>query len=250
MATSYGRLRMFWGAFDVTLVHNDAPQYATAQIHDGGTSAAVGSGIGVRRASLVIDRSAAHAASDPAFCHFDFLNVTGGTPDDTWTTGDFTTMEGHLDTWWATVKTYVPVNYKLTEYRWHRVGTGVPSPNPAERTNILTSPAGGSASGFPPQAACSITFRTGIRKSWGRTYLPVGAEALGTGYVFTHTAVDAIAGATDTLVTSAAGDDFALVVMSAAQTSALAVESVSVDDVPDVIRRRRWKVETYRKVLP
>lgn len=250
MATSYARLRMFWGAFDVDLVHADAPQYATTQIKDGGTSAAVGSGIGVRRASLVIDRAPAHASADPAFCHFDFLNVTGGDPDDTWTSGDYDTMEGHLTDWWNSVKTYVPVNYKLSEFRWHRVGTGIPHPNPAERTNILVSSIGGSASGFPPQAACSITFRTAIRKSWGRTYLPIGAEALGTGYVFTHTAVDAIAGATDTLVTDAAGDDFQLVVVSAAQTSSLAVESVSVDDVPDVIRRRRWKVETYRKVLP
>ena len=44
--------------------------------------------------------------------------------------------------------------------------------------------------------------------------------------------------------------DFHLVVVSAARHSALTVEKIEVDDNVDIIRRRRWKQSTYRKILP
>jgi hypothetical protein len=62
--------------------------------------------------------------------------------------------------------------------------------------------------------------------------------------------VDSIATATHTLVTTAAAADFHLVVVSKPLTSSLNVESIEVDDVLDVIRRRRPKKSSYRKILP
>jgi hypothetical protein len=50
-------------------------------------------------------------------------------------------------------------------------------------------------------------------------------------------------------VKAAATADFYLVVYSSHLNSALAVEAVEVDDVPDIIRRRRFKVQTYRKII-
>jgi hypothetical protein len=52
------------------------------------------------------------------------------------------------------------------------------------------------------------------------------------------------------MVTGAAAADFALVVYSKALSAALVVERIEVDDNLDVIRRRRWKSSTYRKILP
>lgn len=241
---------MFWGALDVTIEEGRTPGYTGTQIVTGGPSAAVGSGIGVRRASLVIDRKDQDAGADDAYMHFDFLNTTSGSPDDTWTSTDFSTLEGYLNTFWGSVVNRVPPGQKLREIRWHRVGTGVGHPNPAERILVESSPVTGTATGAAaPQNACSITFRTGVRRSWGRTYLPVGDIYLSTGR-FSTTVVDAVATAAHTLVTSAAGSDFLLVVVSGPLSSSLVVESIEVDNVGDIIRRRRWKKQTYRKILP
>jgi hypothetical protein len=98
--------------------------------------------------------------------------------------------------------------------------------------------------------ACSITFRTAVRKSWGRTYLPISIDAIGINGRPKNVAVDAIATATNTLVTTAATNDFHLVVVSQPLASSLNVERIEVDNVADVIRRRRWKATTYRKLLP
>jgi hypothetical protein len=250
MATSYVRLRMFWGALDLTSAQGQTPQYSSSQIVSGGASAAVASGVGVRRASLVIDRTTEDVGSDPAFMHFDFLNTTSGSPDDTWTAADYAALEAHLQTFWTGCGGYVKTGNRLTEFRWHRVGTGVSKPNPAERVTAI-SPMAGTASSSMPQQACSITFRTAVRKSWGRTYLPLaGGSVIGTNGRPTNAAVDAIATAANLLVTNAAAADFHLVVVSKPLSSSLNVEHVEVDNVADVIRRRRWKSATYKKILP
>jgi len=239
-----------WGAFDLTFAQGTTPNYATTQFVTGGTSAVAGSGIGVRRATLVIDRTASQAGADNAVMHFDFLNFTSGSPDDTWITADYTTLEGFLSTWMTAVATSMPSGWKFTQIIWHRVGTGITKPNPAERNVTLGTPITGSGgTNHIPQAACSITFRTGVRRSWGRTYLPWGMP-VGAGLMLTSAQCDSIASSTNTLVTSSATNDFQLVVVSAPLRSALTVESIEVDNVYDVIRRRRWKKSTYKKILP
>lgn len=248
---AFDRLRMLWGAVDWQ--HGAGTPYTGAQTVGGGASAAPGAGnIGVRRASIVFDRSAYSPADDDMTCHFDFLNVTGGAPDDTWTTGDFTTLEALLMTWWAGLKQYVDPKTKLREIRWYRHGPGVVAPNPVERTYL--APAGENGTGTAglgiPQVACSITFRTSVRRSWGRTYLPYNGKQPNTQGRLNIADVDAISTTTAALVTSAASADFRLVVTSIPLSAALNVERIEVDDVLDVIRRRRWKHTGYRKILP
>lgn len=184
--------------------------------------------------------------------HFDFMNLTSSAPDDTWTTTDYTTLETALQSFWTSTKIYSDPKTKLREIRWHRVGVGIPKPNPAERVFILTTmdPGTGTAGLAVPQVACSITFRTAVRRSWGRTYLPFNGAALSTQGRLTTTQVDNIAGAANSLYTAAAAADFFLVVTSLHLSAALNVERVEVDDVLDIIRRRRWKHTVYRKLLP
>jgi hypothetical protein len=250
MATAYVRLRMLWGALDMTAAQGQTPAYSSSQIVSGGSSAKVASGVGVRRASLVIDRTTEDPGADNAFMHFDFLNTTSGSPDDTWVTSDYTVLETAMSTWWGACGAYIQTNNKLIEYRWHRTGTGVSKPNPAERVTTITPSGGLGSPGSIPQVACSITFRTAVRKSWGRTYLPISIDAIGTNGRPKNVAVDAIATATNTLVTTAATADMHLVVVSQPLASSLNVERIEVDNVADVIRRRRWKATTYRKLLP
>jgi len=240
---------MLWGTFDWQ--HGSDHPYAPADTASGGTDAVTG--VAVRRVVLVFDRTGQIAGADPAVMHFDFLNITGGNPDDTWTAGDYTTIETALGAWWTTTKPYVQSNIKLDSYRWYPIGEGVSPPNPAERVTTVASAGTGSGTVAPPQVACSLTFRTSVRRSWGRTYLPLGglsATNMAAGGQFTSSAVDVLAGALNTLVTSCASSDFYLVVTSKVLHAALTVEKVEVDSNLDVIRRRRWKASTYKKILP
>jgi len=206
----------------------------------------------VRRAVLTWDRTNAVTGSDPAESHFDFLNLTGGNPDDTWTSTDYTTLEGYLDTFVTAFKALIPNGYKLTQYAWYRHGPSINPPNPAERVTTRSVAGTGSSNFMPPQTACSVTFRHAVRRSWGRTYLP-GLAGLnyngGTGR-FTTTAVDTIANAADALLTSSVGSDFPMVVTSVHLNAVLYIEHIEVDDNPDVIRRRRWKQASYKKIVP
>jgi len=243
-------MRMLWGAFDWQ--HGTDNPYGSAQTVSGGTSAAVSGGIGVRRVEVTIDRATTHAGADPALVHFDFLNMTSGAPDDTWTTGDYTTLEGYLNSFFTSWAVYWHTGYKVTTYNWYRVGAGVTVPNPAQRQLVLTTPIAGSAGTAhnPPQVATSVTFRTAVRRSWGRTYMPMSGGAVSAGQVLGSGVVDTTCGYVNTLVTAAASSDFHLVVMSKKLSAALTVEKVEVDDVYDVVRRRRWKSSTYKKILP
>lgn len=250
MATAYVRLRLLWGAFDMTAAQGQTPMYTPSQIVTGGTSAAAGSGVGVRRLSVYLDRTAVEVGMDPAFIHFDILNTTSGSPDDTWITSDYTTCESAFQIAWNTFASYVTNGVKPTQYIWHRIGTGVSKPNPAERTITvaLTTAVGGGT--VMPQQASSITFRTGARRNWGRTYLPLGSAGLTSAGRLGNTAVDAITTTMNGMVTTLATGDFHLVVVSKPLSSSLNVEQVEVDNVPDVIRRRRFKRSTYKKLLP
>lgn len=243
---------MLWGALDISAAQAQTPGYSSAQITSGGSSATIGSGIGVRRVSLLYDRTALDASLDPSYCHFDWLNITSGAPDDTWITSDYTTLETLVKTFDAAITPYRPAGVVLTTLIWHRVGSGIGTPNPAERTTVLASPQVGSLSGScsPQQIASSLTFRTGVRKSWGRTYLPVMSPVPGSSPYLSTAAVDAIANNANAMVTGAATADFNLVVVSKPLASSLNVEHVEVDNVLDVIRRRRPKKSTYRKILP
>jgi hypothetical protein len=241
---------MLWGAFDVTIAEGTTPGYSPTQIVTGGPTALPGSGIGVRRCTVTIDRSAVEAGLDPALMHFDFLNMTAGNPDDTWTSGDYTTLEGLLDTMYTALSSYLASGHSVTTYTWHRVGTGVTKPNPAERVFVKGSAiAGAGGSGMTLQTACSITFRTGVRKSWGRTYLPFNA-GISTNRRPSSTQVSAVATAVGNMVSSAATSDFHLVVVSTPLRSSLNAEHVEVDDVLDVIRRRRHKRAINRTIIP
>jgi len=243
-------VRFGWGLFDFEVMQVQTPGYTTAQIKTAGDSAVIGDGVGVRSCTITIDRTGVEAGLDPASMHFDFLNITSGAADDTWTTTDFTTLETLISAFFSSVQSYMPNGHSVTQYSWHRKGHGITKPNPAVRLYTLPSAITGTGGTTQPlQTACSITFRTGVRKSWGRTYLP-SAITLGANRRPSAGPPGAIAAAADTLVTGAASADFLLVVVSKTLSSALAVERVEVDDVTDVIRRRRHKKATYRSILP
>lgn len=247
MATTIRHVSFFWGALDVDTESTQTPYYAPTEYVTLGEDATTGGGVGVRRATLVLDRSGYSTPDDAAEVHWDFLNITGGDPDDTWTSADFTTLEGLLSTWWGTVKGYTPPTTKMTRIYWHRVGKGIGRPNPAVRITDIASPAASTAATFsaPPQAAASISLRHGKRRSWGRTYLPL--SVVGAGGRLSNSDVDGLVAPSITLLNAAKSADFLGVVTSIVHDQAFVIDEVAVDSTCDIIRRRRFKHTTYVK---
>lgn len=247
MATTKKHISFFWGALDVDAASTSNPYYAPTDYVTLGDDATQGGGVGVRRATLVLDRSAITVPDDAMLMHFDFLNLTSDQPDDTWTTADFTALEARFTTWWAALKGYTPTGVKLTRIYWHRVGKGIGKPNPAVRISDYATPVASNASAinYPPQAASSISLRHGSRRSWGRTYLPIAAGAAG-GRLPSGD-VDFLVATTVALLNGAKTDDFLCVVTSEAHDQAFVVDEVAMDSTVDIIRRRRFKHTSYIK---
>lgn len=250
MLADFQKFRFLWGAVDWE--SGSGSPYASGDTGASlGTSAAAGVGVGVRRCVLHFDRTGLVTGADDAEMHFDFLNITGGSPDDTWTSADYSTLEGYLDTWFAAIKIYVSTGVKLSAYDWYRHGPGIVPPNPAQRVTARSVPGTNGGNALPPQVACSITLRTSVRRSWGRTYIPgLAVGALQANGKLLTAGADAIAAATEALASSSNGSDFPMVVTSNHLSAVLNVEKIEVDDIVDIIRRRRWSHTTYRKILP
>lgn len=246
---AYYHARVFWGAFDLTY---NTPEYDTASTHSGGTSAAAGSGVGVRRVELIFDRDPPGTVTDDvAEVHFDFMNLTGGHPDDTWTTTDFTTLETAILNWHAAIQSVLTSGQTFREMRWYRVGTGVAPPNPAARVTPVGASGSSASAAMPPQCAISITQKTARRKQWGRIYVPGCTEAaVGAQGSINPTVVDQFGLATHNLGTAAAGHEFYMGVLSKVAGSFFTTEHVQVDDVWDVIRSRRWRNATHKYISP
>lgn len=216
------------------------------------------------------DNTAGGISADQCVTTLDLTNITGGALDSSWTTGDYTTCEGLMDTFVTAFKPYTQQRLKFTGYRWYkRQFTDVPSsPLPAGTrdepfkdsgppTRITTkSVTSTSTQVAVPQSAITVTKRTPWPHHWGRNYLPgIGAESLDITGRIKPAACDAIALAFHNLVTGLAAADFQVVVPCTQFDkdpirALLQITSISVDDVVDVHRSRRLKYVGYRGVKP
>jgi hypothetical protein len=249
MALVSVRLKGWWGSADVILT--DESVYDSAEVKALGASAQEGEGTAVRRVQSVFTRAPAGSTEDVAVCTMDFMNMTGGEPDDSWTAGDFAAMETLLDAYWTTAKINMASHVSLTSYRWYRIGPGIAPPNPAVRITTK-SLVGGNLASLPPQVAISITEKTAVRRSWGRWYVPGIANttttiADATGRIHATTQGNQHTAAM-TLMDGAAAADFLPVVYSRTRNKVYGVEKIQVDDLFDVQRPRRWDKPLSRLV--
>lgn len=198
---------------------------------------------------------------DDAVIGFDLVNITGGNVDNSWTTSDYTTCEALFDTWLTAVKVYTASYGTYSEYRWytHQFNDPDTSPAimdagpPARVTAKAVVGTGGTSAA--PQVSMSVTEKTAWPRHWGRFYMPFSSVAMGTGMRFSTAAIDAVANATSTLYSGLATAEFFPVVPvtqidRSPARALITVNQIQVDDVPDVVRRRRPRNTTYRKILP
>lgn len=164
---------------------------------------------------------------------------------DVLTDSDYGSLETHMDIFFNAIAPLMNNQAKVTGYRWTKLladGTGNDGPSFRFTEKSI---AGTNAAMLPPQVSCSVTEITSTRRRWGRFYLPfIGTLAAGTGR-FTDQTCDSISAAAAALSAGVEGV-FHGIVYGAKSPPTLDVISNRVDNVPDVIRSRRWSAPTHR----
>lgn len=181
-----------------------------------------------------------------------WMNTTGGDLDTTWTSADYALVESGFQALWSGLGGMIPDECKLVEHRWYAYGPGVHAPNPPSRITTIGSPLTGTGTAKGPhQVSETLTFRTPLRRHWGRIYLPafpVAGNALAGGQ-WTPSAVDTMTAAASTYMKCGNANGLTPVVWDRNRKSAMGITSVEADSVPDIIRRRRLRVTAYKKIL-
>src|SRR3954453_8015350 len=180
-----------------------------------------------------------------------WINTTGGDLDTTWTNEDFALIEAGFQAMWTTLGGFITTDNRLVEHRWYAFGPGVHSPNPPFRvTTVAGSPAGVGTGVNAHQLAGTITFRTPLRRHWGRMYLPLAnASSFSAGGTFSPAMVSTFANAGATYVKSGNANGLAPVVWDRNRKVALGITAVEAASIPDIITRRRQRAMNARTVV-
>ena len=199
---------------------------------------------------------------------FDVVNITGSKVDSSWTQQDYDLVASNLDALLLAISTHMAVEARWQELRFYRrlfnpVGTtdehGRDAPYAKSGPPTIIYPmnrVGSLADAQAPQVAITTTDRTPYAKHWGRNYWPwPGAPTCSPTGRITTTIVNAYATALHTFYdTLMRAEMFPVVtVTSINKTPArglLGVSEIQVDDVFDVIRRRRSSSTLLRVVQP
>lgn len=157
----------------------------------------------------------------------------------------YESVEAKYDNFFTAITTVLSNDVKMVGYRWSEWKEDFEKTEPSFRyatRNISFTAAGDE---LPPQVAMAITEETSIRRRWGRFYLPfLTINSINTGR-FTSAVCNTVGAATATLL-STIEDEWRHVTVSKLTPHLLPTEYVRVDDVPDTIRRRRWRSSTFR----
>jgi hypothetical protein len=193
-------------------------------------------------------------SEDRAMFKLDIVNYTGGQIDDTWNPADFAACETVLTAFWNNLKPWIANNFTLTEYRWYRMSFRevmttthrFAETGPPVRIMPVGTLGSSTATPLPYQNALSVTLKTPDRKHWGRFYIPgitTGILAAEDGRV-EPTLPDNFADMTAQMINDLWESEYQIVVPITQHNKVLGgqlstVKSVQVDDIVDVIRRRR-----------
>ncbi len=208
--------------------------------------------------------SGAAAGTDDAVTTHHFIKLVSGAPSATWVAADFTAIEAAIAAFWTALKTKYDPSYKYLQVRWYKAGPQISPPQPPVRIidpNVAGTSAVGSS--LPPQVAVSVTEKTSDPKSWGRFYLPAPVvNNLSAGGRMIESALQTpIADNADVMYEAFVTAGTPAVVYSSPKPSrptagggtlpardgrALAITSIQVDDLFDVIRSRRFNEPLLR----
>jgi hypothetical protein len=185
------------------------------------------------------------------------------------------TLAATFVTWWDAIRVgvnrIIALNTGLTELRFYKGYDGDGTPGAVDYIKTYSAKVGGCSLMCPPQVACSITEMTDVRKHWGRFYIPsIGTDVLTADGTMTTSYKTALADATEAMYESwgALADCTPIVwgrrtaslsynaiatprwrptwfgapsTAAVGDAVAMAVQSIRVDEILDIQRRRRWE---------
>jgi hypothetical protein len=176
---------------------------------------------------------------------------------DDFTDAQLEAIGSELASFWTAIGTFLAPTYTLVETRFYRGYNGDGSPGEVDLVQVHEIAGGGVGSALPPQIACSITEILGAesRRHWGRFYLPgfnvgsVAADGSWAGSTVTNVATSAQN--MYNLWTTAEVFPIVWVGRAPGGASGFAqVTEIRVDNIPDVIRRRRFEDVSQRETRP
>ena len=149
---------------------------------------------------------------------------------------------------------YINPGWTSSEFRWHDIQAGDAKYGPMDRVHVHGMVGGaGSNTRLPDQLAATVTLKTASRLHWGRFYFPgICPPCIDLAYGrLTNTYVDLLASSTKALQVALNANTAAteIGVFSKQYQAWLTVDEIQVDNVPDIIRRRRAKKKSYVKVF-
>lgn len=154
-------------------------------------------------------------------------------------------VEAKFDAFFDDIKSFLAAGTVVTGYRWSQWRDDFSKPDPsfrfASRSLAFTGTDGVNA----PQIACAVTEETDIRRRWGRFYLPFISKSNISSGRFTSAGINVIGAAAAELLSTIEGE-WQHVTVSKKDPHLLPTRFVRIDDVPDVIRSRRWHSSTAR----
>jgi hypothetical protein len=205
----------------------------------------------VNLAQIVVDRELVRPDEDVAVMtqHWRAANIAFPDDDNAMTGDDRDHATQKIINFLNGIIGFISSKYVFKEVRWYDVKTdGTPS-GPPLQVGPLGIAGTSSNSALPPQVACSVTFKTAIRKNWGRFYIPgiQAGELAPQGYFLTPMLVQ-IADYAVELCDRGGTTTQTLTVWSPTERTHHDPQVVQVDDVPDVIRSRRFSSTLHREV--
>jgi len=170
--------------------------------------------------------------------------------DGGWSTDDRDVVDDALSAWFGAIAALFSTQVGPTETRLYNMpATAGPVGDPAfviEEPGFVGT--GSMDATLPPQAAISHTLVTAIRRRWGRIYLGgLVSTALTNGRV-NATALSTLGDAFGTFGTTLRSNGQGLVVWHRATWTPEDVTGYRIDDIWDVIRRRRYDSALNREV--
>ncbi len=222
----------------------------------------------LRRAQMIFSvADGSVAGEDARVVTFDFAKVASGAVVNAWDSTDFANLDANLVALWNTLQAYYNAAYKFDRLKVYKIGPAVVPPQlpvyDAEKDSAGTA----AGSSLPPQVALTVTEKAGSKLHWGRTYWPAITSATGANSTctgagrFTSTVQSYFSDALDVFYTAMIADALEPVVyrrplearpnaagatLPARAGSAWTITDIQVDDVPDVIRSRRFKTPLLR----
>lgn len=203
---------------------------------------------------------------------FHMLKLSGGAPISTWDQADYDAAVGWFTTWHGTLRGLWRPEMVWSAIKFYKAGPAIVPPQVPAYSLDKNEPGTATTVTMPPQVAISVTEIAGVKKGWGRFYLPAPVtSAVTIGGTLTNAGrpatgmLTAIADYTDALYESAITANIPFVVyrpkleanrptgsppspseLPERPANAQVVEQIQIDDVYDVIRRRRWDHPTLR----